>query len=125
MPTVQATAMKNRIYDGAHGNLSLAKSKIVLVAAAAGTVVELFELQPGIDVQTVRVTVTALGTGVTGTIALGGTTIKSGQSLATAVTVDIPCDVLTTAKTTLTLTTAGGVATGTVNASIQYVAKGY
>lgn len=125
MATIKAPTMQDRVYTGQAGNLSLAKSKIVLAAAAVGTVVEMLELPIGCDVQSVRVTTENLGASVTGTIKLGDTVIKSGQALSAATTIDIPCDIYTTEKSVLTVTIAGAAATGTLKVNPTYIAKGY
>ncbi|MEI7340456.1 hypothetical protein WCT87_03045 [Pectobacterium brasiliense] len=48
MATIQAPSMRDAVYQGPQGNLSLAESQIVLAAAAAGDIVELLEMPIGI-----------------------------------------------------------------------------
>ncbi|PWI34838.1 hypothetical protein DI392_00725 [Vibrio albus] len=125
MAKITAPTMHDPIYVGTHGNLSIAKAKAVLAAAAVGDVVELLEVPIGIDMQGVRVSTTGLGAGVTGTVKLGDTTIKSGIDLSADSVVDIPCDIYTEEKQKLTVTIAGAEATGTIKVNPTYIAKGY
>ncbi|PJC87837.1 hypothetical protein CSW98_01555 [Vibrio sp. HA2012] len=125
MATIKAPTMQDRIYVGTHGNLSVAKSKVALAAAAIGDVVEMLEVPIGIDIQGVRVSTTGLGAGVKGTVKLGDTTIKADLDLAAEAVVDIPCDIYTKAKQNLTVTISGAAATGTLKVNPQYMAVGY
>ncbi|MDW6094052.1 hypothetical protein SBX64_16050 [Vibrio rhizosphaerae] len=125
MSTIQSPSMRTAIYVGTHGNLSLAKSKVVLSGAAIGDIVEMLELPIGLDVQGVRVSTTGLGASVTGTIKVGETEIKSDVDLASESVVDIPCDLYTKEKAALTVTIAGAAATGTLRVNPTYIAKGY
>ena len=125
MTTIKAPTMADRIYVGTHGNLSMAKSKVVLAAAAIGDVVEMLEVPVGIEVVGLRVSTTGLGAGVKGDIKLGDTVLKSDVDLASACNLVIACEAYTEEKSTLTVTVKGAQATGTLKANPEYLAKGY
>ena len=125
MAIIKAPSMQDRVYVGAHGNVSIAKAKAVLAAAAIGTEVQLLELPIGMDVQGIRITTENLGASVTGTVKIGDKEIKTGVVLSSAATIDIPCDEYLEEKAVLSITIAGAAASGTLKVNTTYLAVGY
>jgi len=64
MATIKAPSMHDRIYVGAHGNVSMALTNVSLKAAAIGDVVEMVELPIGLSLTGFRVHTNGLGESV-------------------------------------------------------------
>ncbi|MGF1727068.1 hypothetical protein [Photobacterium nomapromontoriensis] len=126
MAKVIAPSMKDTVYAGAAGNLSVAFGEVTLKAAAAGTEVHVLELPIGLKIIGVRVATAGLGAGVKVDIKLGDAVIAADVDVAAASSVVKPVQpVYLTEKTVLVAVTKGGVATGTVAVMPEYVSVGY
>lgn len=123
---IKAASMHDRMYVGAHGNLSLACTKAVLAAAAVGDTVEMIQVETGINIVGLRVNTSGLGVGVTADIKVGETLLAANVDLASASNLAIPTEtVYTDSKQVLTATIKGAAATGTLEINPEYVVKGY
>ncbi|MGD6739665.1 hypothetical protein ACN08N_23540 [Photobacterium leiognathi subsp. mandapamensis] len=127
MAKVIAPSMKDTVYAGAAGNLSVAFGEVTLKAAAANTEVSLLELPLGLKVIGVRIaTAEGLGAGVSVDLKLGEAVIKSGVDVAAASAVVIPVQpVYLTEKTVLTAVVKGATATGAIAVMPEYVSVGF
>ncbi|MDG0795648.1 hypothetical protein [Pectobacterium punjabense] len=127
MATIQAPSMRDAVYQGPQGNLSLAESQIVLAAAAVGDVVELLEMPIGMRIYSVDVVSDALGANTTVAIKSGNQTLVAAASHAAAVAKSVPVVPYSTAASgeKITATIAGGAATGRLIVNVKYVAVGY
>lgn len=127
MPKVIAPSMKDTVYAGAAGNLSVAFGEVTLKAAAANTEVSLLELPIGLKVVGVRIATTAgLGTGVKFDLKLNKVAIQTGIDVAAASAVVIPVQpVYLKEKTVLTAVVKGAAATGSIAVMPEYVVVGY
>lgn len=126
MGTIKAPSMHDRIYVGAHGNMSMALAKAALKKASAGDVVEMVELPIGLSLTGFRVHTDGLGESVK-------IDIKSGDDvLAADVDVSSKTDealVIPPAyndeKRVLAVEIKGGEATGTLQVNPEYRVIGY
>lgn len=126
MATIKAPSMHDRMYVGAHGNLSLAFTKATLKAAVAATVVEMIEVEIGINLVGLRVNTGGLGAGVKVDIKCGDTLLASDVDVATADNHIIAIDShYTNEKQVLTATIKGASANGWLEINPEYVVKGY
>ncbi|MFJ5427678.1 hypothetical protein ACIPUP_00720 [Pectobacterium actinidiae] len=127
MATIQAPSMRDAVYQGPQGNLSLAESQIVLTAAAAGDIVELLEMPIGMRIYSVDVVSDALGANTTVAIKSGNQTLVVAASHAAAVVKSVPVVPYSTVVSgeKITATIAGGAATGRLVVNVKYVAVGY
>ncbi|KGA34237.1 hypothetical protein KU74_12235 [Pectobacterium brasiliense] len=127
MATIQAPSMRDAVYQGPQGNLSLAESQIVLAAAAAGDIVELLEMPIGMRIHSVDVVSDALGAGVTVVVKSGAHTLVAAASHADVVAKSVPVVPYSTVTSgeKITATIAGGAATGRLVVNVKYVAVGY
>ncbi|GKV88516.1 hypothetical protein [Pectobacterium carotovorum] len=127
MATIQAPSMRDAVYQGPQGNLSLAESQIVLAAAAAGDIVELLEMPIGMRICSVDLVSEALGAGVTVEVKSGAHTLVAAASHADVVAKSVPVVPYSTAVSgeKITATIAGGAATGRLVVNVKYVAVGY
>jgi hypothetical protein len=126
MATIKAPSMHDRIYVGAHGNMSMALAKAELKKASAGDAVEMVELPIGLSLTGFRVHTDGLGASVK-------IDIKSGDDvLAADVDVSSKTDealVIPPAyndeKRVLAVEIKGGEATGTLQVNPEYRVIGY
>ncbi|WEF10304.1 hypothetical protein M9782_13865 [Pectobacterium actinidiae] len=127
MATIQAPSMRDAVYQGPQGNLSLAESQIVLAAVAAGDIVELLEMPIGMRIYSVDVVSDALGANTTVAIKSGNQTLVAAASHAAAVVKSVPVVPYSTVVSgeKITATIAGGAATGRLVVNVKYVAVGY
>lgn len=127
MPKVIAPSMKDTVYAGAAGNLSVAFGEVALKAAAANTEVALLELPIGLKVVGVRIaTAAGLGAGVKFDLKLNEVVIQTGIDVAAASAVVIPVQpVYLKEKTVLTAVVKGAAATGSIAVMPEYVVIGY
>lgn len=127
MAKVIAPSMKDTVYAGAAGNLSIAFGEVTLKAAAANTEVSLLELPIGLKVVGVRIaTAEGLGAGVKLDLKLGETVIKAGVDVATESAVTIPVQpVYLKGKTVLTAVVKSAAATGSISIMPEYVSVGF
>lgn len=122
----QAPSMRDRIYVGAHGNVSLAPVSVALAAIAANDEVQVIELEIGMKITGFRVITSGVGAGVTADIKVGSKVVKAGVALsaAKAESILIPTE-YTESKQPLSLVIKGGTANGTVTLGVEYLAEGY
>ncbi|GLY59274.1 hypothetical protein Pcaca05_01320 [Pectobacterium carotovorum subsp. carotovorum] len=127
MATIQAPSMRDAVYQGPQGNLSLAESQIVLAAAAVGDVVELLEMPIGMRICSIDIVSDALGANTTVAIKSGNQTLVAAASHAAAVAKSVPIVPYSTvaAGEKITATIAGGAATGRLVVNVKYVVVGY
>ncbi|AHG22190.1 hypothetical protein Z042_23180 [Chania multitudinisentens RB-25] len=127
MATIQAPSMREAVYQGPQGNLSIANGQVTLAAAAAGDVVELLEMPIGMVIHSIEIVSDALGAGVTVAVKSGATTLVAAASHATVVAKVVPIMPYSTIAQgeKITATIAGGSATGRLVVNIKYVATGY
>ncbi|UDQ77743.1 hypothetical protein LJQ72_09405 [Pectobacterium brasiliense] len=127
MATIQAPSMRDAVYQGPQGNLSLAESQIVLAAAAVGDVVELLEMPIGMRICSIDIVSDALGANTTVAIKSGNQTLVAAASHAAAVAKSVPIVPYSTVARgeKITATIAGGAATGRLVVNVKYVAVGY
>lgn len=127
MAKVIAQTMRDTVYAGAAGNLSIAFGNVDVKAAVVGTEIETLELPIGLEVVGVRVaTESGLGAGVTLDIKLNAKVITSAVNVATQSSVVIPIQPFyLVEKTVLTIVVKGAVATGSVAIMPEYVSVGF
>ncbi|MEC6796775.1 hypothetical protein VXS03_06930 [Photobacterium sp. S4TG1] len=127
MAKVIAQTMRDTVYAGAAGNLSIAFGKIDVKAAAVDTEIETLELPIGLEIVGVRVATEAgLGTGVTVDIKLNAKVIASAVNVAAQSSVVIPIQPFyLVEKTVLTVVVKGAVATGSISVMPEYVSVGF
>lgn len=127
MAKVIAQTMRDTVYAGAAGNLSIAFGKVDLKAAVIGTEIETLELPIGLEVVGVRVaTESGLGAGVKLDIKLNNNVIVSAVNVAVKGSVAIPIQPLYLfEKTVLTAVVKGTIATGSVSIMPEYVSVGF
>lgn len=129
MATLNAANMSDNKYQGEAGNLSIAEAIVQFgteTVAAAGDVINLFELSAGMRINRVAVVNAALGTGVVGQIKSGAKVLVNSQALATAGNADIPIEPYSTLvdKEIVSITVSGGVPTGKLVVYVYFVAEG-
>ncbi|ENY0908422.1 hypothetical protein [Serratia ureilytica] len=127
MATIIAPSMRDAVYQGPQGNLSIAEGQIVLAAAKAGDVVELLDMPIGMRIYSLDIVSDALGAGVTVAIKSGTTTLVAAGSHAAAVAKVVPIVPYSTITSgeKITATVAGGDASGRLVVTVKYVATGY
>ncbi|MBQ4672874.1 hypothetical protein [Aeromonas dhakensis] len=116
-----------RWFVGAFGNLSISPTLVAKLAAVpAGDVVAFGDkVEPNLKVVGATFIASALGASTTITAKIGTTTIINAESTATAVAKYIPVDDLMTEEgQEISLTVAGGAATGTVKLKLHYEVMG-
>lgn len=129
MATLNAANMSDNKYQGEAGNLSIAEAIVQFgteTVAAAGDVINLFELSAGMRINRVAVVNAALGAGVVGQIKSGAKVLVNSQALATAGNADIPIEPYSTLvdKEIVSITVSGGVPTGKLVVYVYFVAEG-
>ncbi|MEE3649459.1 MULTISPECIES: hypothetical protein [unclassified Brenneria] len=127
MATILAPSIRDAVYQGPQGNLSIAEGRITLAAAAVNDVVELLELPIGMRIYGVDVISSALGADVTVEIKSGDHVLVAAASHAAAVAKSVPVAPYSTvvAGEKITATIAGGAATGELVVLVKYTAVGY
>ncbi|PSU19617.1 hypothetical protein CTM97_21040 [Photobacterium phosphoreum] len=127
MAKVIAQTMRDTVYAGAAGNLSIAFGKVDVIAADVDTEIDTLELPIGLEVVGVRVaTESGLGEDVTLDIKLNNTVIASAVDVAMQGSVVIPIQPLyLVEKTVLTVIVRDAVATGSISVMPEYVSVGF
>lgn len=127
MAKVIAQTMRDTVYTGAAGNLSIAFGNVDVKAAVVGTEIDTLELPIGLKVVGVRVaTESGLGTGVTLDIKLNDDIIVSAVNVAAKGSIVIPVQpIYLIEKNILTVVIKGAVATGSVAIMPEYVSVGF
>lgn len=127
MSTIQAPSYNRPVYQGTHGNLSVAVGQYIASATASGTQIDLISLPPGCRVATVLAyTDTGMGTGVGVKVSLGSSVVAtvgdmSAAGTSTTVPVALP---YTTDETIVSTTITGGAATGDLIIEVFYIYEG-
>lgn len=128
MPNIiQASSLRNRIYQGPQGNASVVEGNITLKALADGDGVELTEFPIGMRLYALRIHHDALGVNVKGTFKVGDHILVSDVNLNTT-TPDIVNFIPYTTQAQnerLTVTFSGGAATGKLVVITEYTPVGY
>ncbi|NKI73547.1 hypothetical protein Dpoa2040_000749 [Dickeya sp. CFBP 2040] len=127
MATIQAPSMRDAVYQGPQGNLSIAEGQITLKAAAVNDVVELLEMPIGMRIYGVDVISDALGANVTVEIKSGDKVLVAAAAHSTAVAKSVPVAPYATIVDgeKITATIAGAAATGNLTVLVKYIAVGY
>lgn len=127
MPNViKAPSMHDRMYVGAHGNVSQAFTGVALNAAAIDTLVEMIQVEIGVSLIGLRVNTDGLGSGVMVDIKLGDTLLAADIDVSQAGSQALFIDtVYTRSKDVLTATIKGASANGRLEVNPEYVVKGY
>ncbi|MFL7024261.1 hypothetical protein BCS58_08110 [Enterovibrio norvegicus] len=124
--TIKAPSMHDRMYVGAHGNMSLAFTGVELNDAEVDTVVEMIQVEIGISLIGLRVNTSGLGAGVVADIKLGDDVLAEDVDLAEAGTHALFINTAyTMSKKVLTATLKGAQASGKLDINPEYVVKGY
>lgn len=126
MTVRQSATFNNTVYAGTHGNLSLAKGKLAANAAAIDDVFHVLEMPIGVEIFGLRLLTAGLGEAVTVDVAIGETTIATGQNVADAAAIQLVIEpVYLIEKSELSVTIKGGVATGSLTVVPEYVNVGF
>ncbi|EDX0374225.1 hypothetical protein GTL21_005023 [Salmonella enterica] len=122
-----APTFHENVYQGAHGNESVAESFVGLKNVAADTVVHLLRLPIGMRINSVQLVSDAMGAGVTVTVKSGDHELISNEDVHSAVARNVVIEPYSTQTDgeLLTVTTAGAVATGKLNILVRYSVVGY
>lgn len=126
MAIQQSESFKNRVYVGAHGNLSLEEGKLTAAATPINDVFEVLELPIGLKLTGVRLVTAGMGAGVTVDVKVNETSLLAAESVATKTAKHIPfASVYLKEKGILTVTIKGAEATGELMVMPEYVNVGY
>ncbi|RNM07942.1 hypothetical protein [Dickeya undicola] len=129
MATIQAPSMRDAVYQGPQGNLSIAEGQITLKAAAVNDVVELLDMPIGMRIYGVDVISDALGANVTVEIKSGDKVLVAAAAHSAAVAKSVPVAPSPYATIVdgekITATIAGAAATGNLTVLVKYTAVGY
>ncbi|KFK55261.1 hypothetical protein [Vibrio vulnificus] len=126
MAIQQSESFKNRVYVGAHGNLSLEEGKLTAAATPINDVFEVLELPIGLKLTGVRLVTAGMGAGVTVDVKVNETSLLAAESVATKTAKHIPlAPVYLKEKGILTVTIKGAEATGELMVMPEYVNVGY
>lgn len=122
----QSETLKNRMYVGAHGNLSLEEGKLTAAATPINDVFEVLELPIGLKLTGVRLVTAGLGAGVTVDVKVNDSSLVAAESVANSTAKHIPImPVYLKEKGILTVTIKGAEATGVLMVMPEYVNVGY
>ncbi len=127
MSTIQAPTYNRAIYQGTHGNVSVAVGQYNCAATAKGTVIQLISLPAGCRISTVLVyTDTGLGASVGVTVAAGDTTIATVADMSAAATSQtVPVALLyNDTDEVISATITGAAATGDLIVEVFYIYEG-
>ncbi|WP_045589215.1 hypothetical protein [Vibrio vulnificus] len=126
MAILQSESFKNRVYVGAHGNLSLEEGKLTAAATPINDVFEVLELPIGLKLTGVRLVTAGMGAGVTVDVKVNETSLLAAESVANKTAKHIPfAPVYLKEKGILTVTIKGAEATGELMVMPEYVNVGY
>ncbi len=123
---IQAASLNKPVYQGIHGNLSVAYSENDLKAVAAGTQIDILSMPTGARIPSVSIVSTSgLGAGVTIDILFDGSAVLSDVDVSepfshTKGLSPVPL----TQQTTMSIVVNGAVATGDLTISPLYTCEG-
>ena len=126
MPTIQASSYNRPVYQGSHGNQSVAIAKYTFDATAVDTVVDIFSLPPGAQLTTALLySSSGLGEGAGVDLLIGGAVVTSVDDFSAADTTHTRCVLEeTTANTDVSVQVTGAAATGDLVLEIFYIYEG-
>lgn len=133
MADLKAPALGKPVYNGTHGNMSMAINNITVKAQASGTKLVMLDIPIGTRITGIRLMNAALGASVTlepklrvadGTetsllASASGTSVKS-QSAAI-----VPIMIADNGPAKLIVEIGGAAATGRIDVGLEYIAEGY
>lgn len=133
MADLKAPTLGKPVYNGTHGNMSMAYNTITLKSQASGTKLVMLDIPIGTRITGVRLVNAALGASVTLTVKLrvadGTETVlaasASGTSAKAAETLFSPIMIADNGPAKLIVEIGGAAATGKIDAGIEYIAEGY
>ncbi|ELJ8482203.1 hypothetical protein FXE82_14110 [Vibrio cholerae] len=121
----QSETFNNRVYVGAHGNLSLEEGKLSAKNTPIDTVFAVLELPIGLKLTGVRLVTNGLGASVSVDIKVNDIALALGEAVANKVAKQIPIKpVYLKDKGILNVTIKGGAATGELLILPEYVNVG-
>lgn len=123
---IQAASLNKPVYQGIHGNLSVAYSENDLKAVAVGTQIDILSMPTGARIPTVSIVSTSgLGAGVTMDILLDGVAVLSDVDVSAPISHSKGLSPAPLAKqTTMSIVLNGAVATGDLTISPLYTCEG-
>ncbi|HED2522699.1 TPA: hypothetical protein R4Y92_001437 [Klebsiella aerogenes] len=126
MSTIQAPTYNRAVYQGTHGNVSVAVGQYTCAATAKSTVIQLISLPAGCRISTVLVyTDTGLGASVGVTVAAGDTTIATVADMSAATSQTVPVALLyNDTDEVISATITGAEATGDLIVEVFYIYEG-
>lgn len=126
MPTIQASSYNRPVYQGSHGNQSVAIAQYTFNATAEGTVVNIFSLPPGAQLTTALLySSSGLGEGAGLDLLIAGTVVTSVDDFSAADTTHTRCVLEETiANTDVSVQVTGADATGDLVLEIFYIYEG-
>ncbi|HIF9430176.1 hypothetical protein [Photobacterium damselae] len=126
MTKIIAPSMRDTLYAGPAGNLSVAVTGVTLKAAVTDTEVELIELPIGLNLIGLRVVTSGLGTGVKVDVKVGKKILATELDVSSKSAVTMAIEpVYLVDNTTLELVIKGGSATGDISVMPEYISVGF
>ncbi|WP_277207076.1 hypothetical protein [Vibrio misgurnus] len=126
MPTRQSESMNNRVYVGAHGNLTLEEGKFTAKATPINDVFEVLELPIGLKLTGIRLVTNGIGASVTVDVRVNDTVLITGEAVSAKIAKLIPIAPLyLKEKGVLNVVIKGAAATGELLVMPEYVNVGY
>lgn len=126
MSTIQASSFNKVVYQGTHGNLSVAISEHSFSATPKDTIVDIFLIPPGARLTTALLySKSGLGAGAGIDLLIDGTVVDSVIDFSQAdATHTRPVLISTEAETTVSVQVTGAAATGDFVLEIFYLYEG-
>lgn len=126
MSTIQAPSYNRAVYQGTHGNQSVALAQYDFSATPADTIVDIFSMPAGAQLTTALLySSTGLGAGVGIDLLIGGTAVTSVDDFSAADTTHTRCVLeVTDEATDISVQVNGAAATGDLVLEIFYIYEG-
>lgn len=126
MATIIAPSVRDTVYQGPLGNASLAEASVTMKGAAAGDIVQLFDLPGGLRIYGIQIISSALGANVKGTFQIADRALVADKNLAAAGNTVSSVQPFTVPDNggILEMVISGGDATGTLTVILQYTSTG-
>ena len=126
MSTIQAPSYNRAVYQGTHGNQSVALAQYDFNATPADTIVDIFSMPAGAKLTTALLySSTGLGAGVGIDLLIGGTVVTSVDDFSAADTTHTRCVLgVTDEATDISVQVNGAAATGDLVLEIFYIYEG-